>query len=165
MSVCGSFLGRRSCIFLSSYSARGWLLLSLLLEFASVPLPAEPAVFPRRVLPQVTLRGLRKLFWLQLPVLLLRWCYVCWVCGVFGAALGFPPCAVLFLRGLRFCAGGVGWAATLPLCSQCFSCTGWLAGVRWVLHPVSGSSHGGCVYSLGGSVVVPYGSPVPLGLC
>ena len=77
---------------------------SLLLEFASVPLPAAPAVFPLRVLPQVTLRGLRKLFWLQLPVLLLRWSYVCWVCGVFGAALGFPPCAVLFLRGLRFCA-------------------------------------------------------------
>ena len=41
------------------------------------------------------------------------------------------------------CAGGVGWAATLPLCCQCFSCTGWLAGVRWVLHPVSGSSHRG----------------------
>ena len=26
----------------------------------------------------------------------------CWVCGVFGAPLGFLPCAVLFLRGLRF---------------------------------------------------------------
>ena len=48
--------------------------------------------------------GLRKLFWLQVPVLLLRQSYVCWVCGVFGAALGFPPCAVLFLWGLRFCA-------------------------------------------------------------
>ena len=57
------------------------------------------------------------------------------------------------------CAGGVGWAATLPLCSQCFSCAGWLAGVRWVLHPVSGRSHRGCDYSLGASVVVPYGSP------
>ena len=183
--VCGSFLGRQSCVFfLSSCSARGWLLLSLLLEFASVPLPAAPAVFPRRVLPQVTLRGLRKLFWLQLPVLLLRWSSVCWACGVFGAALGFPPCAVLFLRGLQFCAaspvarlpfwvsafsdtvcltyccaGGVGWASTLPLCSQCFSCAGWLAGVRWLLRPVSGSSHGSCDCSLGGSVVVPYGSP------
>ena len=56
------------------------------------------------------------------------------------------------------CAGGVGWAATLPLCYQCFSCTGWLAGVRWVLHPVSGSSHIGCECSLGGSVVMPFGS-------
>ena len=57
------------------------------------------------------------------------------------------------------CAGGVGWAATLPLCSQCFSCTGWLAGVRWVLHPVSRSSHRGCDCSLGGIVMVPFGSP------
>ena len=56
------------------------------------------------------------------------------------------------------CAGGVGWAATLPLCFQCFSCTGWLAGVRGFLHPVSGSSHRGCACSLGASVVVPFGS-------
>ena len=56
------------------------------------------------------------------------------------------------------CAGGVGWVATLPLCSRCFSCAGWLAGVHWVLHPVSGSSHGGCDCSSGGSVVVPFGS-------
>ena len=89
----------------SSFSPPARLLLSHWLEFASVPLPAAPAVFPRRVLPQVTLRGLRKLFWLQLPDLLLRWSSVCWVCGVFGAALGFPPCAVLFFRGLRFWAG------------------------------------------------------------
>ena len=52
------------------------------------------------------------------------------------------------------CAGGVGWAATLPLCYQCFSCTGWLAGVHRVLHPVSGSSHRGCDCSLYDSVVV-----------
>ena len=57
------------------------------------------------------------------------------------------------------CAGGLGWAATLPLCSLCFSCAGWLAGVRWVLHPVSGCSHGGCDCSLGGSVMMPSGSP------
>ena len=56
------------------------------------------------------------------------------------------------------CAGGVGWAATLPLCYQCFSCAGWFAGVRWVLHPVSGSSHRGCANSLGDSVVVLFGS-------
>ena len=43
---CGSFLMRRSCVFLlSSCSARGRRLLSLLLGFASVPLPAAPAVF------------------------------------------------------------------------------------------------------------------------
>ena len=73
------------------------------------------------------------------------------------AALGFPPCAVLFFWGLRFwaaspaagglpvdsatvclaclCASGLGWAATLPLCSQCFSCAGWPAGVHWVSSP------------------------------
>ena len=33
------------------------------------------------------------------------------------------------------CAGSLGWAATLPLCSQCFSCTGWPAGVRWISSP------------------------------
>ena len=60
--------------------------------------------FPWRVLPQVTLGGFRYLFWLQLPVLLRRWSSVCGVYGVFGEALGFPPCAVLFFRGLRFCA-------------------------------------------------------------
>ena len=36
-----------------------------------MPLPAVLAVFPQRVLPQVTLKGLSKLFWLELPVLLL----------------------------------------------------------------------------------------------
>ena len=49
-----------------------------------------------------SLGELRKLFWLQLPTLLLRWSSVCWVCGVFGAALCFPPCAVFFFRGLQF---------------------------------------------------------------
>ena len=70
------------------------------------PLPPAHGVFPQRVLPQVTLRGLRKLFWLQLPVLLMRWSAVSWVCGAFGAALGVPPCAVLFFQGLRL------WAAS-----------------------------------------------------
>ena len=56
------------------------------------------------------------------------------------------------------CAGGVGWAASLPFCYQCFSCTGGLAGVRWVLRCVSGSSHRGCDCSLGDSVVVLFGS-------
>ena len=35
----------------------------------------------------------------------------------------------------------------------CFSCAGWLAGVCWVLHPVSGSSRWGCICSLGDSVM------------
>ena len=35
----------------------------------------------------------------------------------------------------------------------CFSCSGWLAGVRWVLHPVSGCSSWGGVYSLDDSAV------------
>ena len=56
------------------------------------------------------------------------------------------------------CAGGAGWAATIPLCYQYFSCTSWLAGVHWVLHPVSGSSHRGCDCSLDDSVVVLFDS-------
>ena len=48
---------------------------------------------------------------------------------VFSAYFCLPDC----------CAGGVGWAAALPLRSQCFSCGGWLADGRWVLHPVWGS--------------------------
>ena len=99
----------------------------------------------------------------------------CWVGSVFGASLGSLPCAMLFLQGLWFAQltlqqvplgfsdfsvtrclscypGGVGWAATLPFFFLCFSCPGWLAGVRWVLHPVSGCSSWGCVCSLGDSV-------------
>ena len=106
----------------------------------------------------------------------------CWVCGVLGVSLGFLPGVVLFLQGLRLallpyrrlplgvatfsnavclaycCAGGVGWAATLPLCYQCFSCASWLAGVHWVLHPVSGGSHRGCDCSLDDCVAVLFDS-------
>ena len=237
--VWGSFLGRRSCVFfLSSCSARGRLLLSLLLGFASVPLPAAPAVFrgvscrrlplggyspygssylfcsgcramsvgfavswvrrlvfnlvpcsssgacgfPQHVLPQVTLRGLRNLsgsgclscscggtmyvgFTASLVRRLVFNLVPCSSSGACGFAqlpcrrLPFGVSAFSDTVCLTYCsAGGVGWAATLPLCYQCFSCTGWLAGVRWVLHPVSGSSHRGCDCSLGGSVVVPFGS-------
>ena len=57
--------------------------------------------FPRRVLPLVTLRGsatfLAPVNW---PTPAVETC--CWVGGVFGAPLGFLPCAVLFLGGLRF---------------------------------------------------------------
>ena len=52
-----------------------------------------------------------------------------------------------------WCSGGVGWAAALPLYYLCFSCAGWLAGICWILHPVSGSSLWGCVCSLGDSVI------------
>ena len=98
--------------------------------------------------------------------------------GVFGAPLGLLPCAVLILRGLRFAQlplpqltlGGVfclfchrvpdllllwwrGLGSNTSLIFLCFSCAGWLAGVCWVLHPVSGSSRWGCVCSLGDSVL------------
>ena len=133
--------------------------------------------------------GVPQLFWLQLPVLILQWSYVvgfavsgcvAWFstwCRALppGPAVGaaYPACR-LPLRVAAFsdtvcltycCAGGVGWEATLPLCCLCFSCTGWLAGVRWVLHPVSGCSHRGCDYSLDDSVVVLFDSYLPLGLC
>ena len=80
-----------------------------------------------------------------------------------GAAYPATGCPWEFLLFLTVCltyccAGGVGWAASLPFCYQCFSCTGWLAGVRWVLRPVSGSSHRGSDCSLGDSVVVLFGS-------
>ena len=82
---CGcvtAFLGRRSCVFfLSSCSARGRLLLSLFLVLLlclflrhlrfSAACPAAGCPY-----------GVTHPFWLQLPVLLLRWSYVCWVCGV-----------------------------------------------------------------------------------
>ena len=167
--MCRSFLRQRSCVFfLSSCSARGRLLLAscwglllyLFLQHLQFSAPfLAPVACPA---PAVEQR--------------------CGVCCVFRAALGFHPCAMLpqapaVLRGFPChrspfgvsasdtvclaycCAGGVGWATALPLCSQCFSSTGGLARVRWVLHPVTGSSHGGCDCSLCGSVVVPYGSP------
>ena len=106
---------------------------------ASVPLPGAPAVFRGMSCRWLPLAGsasfLAPIGW---PAPAVETC--CWVDGVFGAPLGFLPCAVLFLRGLRFaqlplpqvtlggfsafsvtgclpycCSGGVGWAATLPL--------------------------------------------------
>ena len=56
------------------------------------------------------------------------------------------------------CAGGVSWSATLLFCYRCLSCTGWLAGVHWVLLPVSGGSHRACVCSVVDSIVVLLGS-------
>ena len=76
------------------------------------------------------------------------------VCAAYPAAgpLGFSTFSVTGC--LSFCyPGGVGWAATLPFFFRCFFCSDWLAGVRWVLHPVSGCSSWGCVCSLGDSVI------------
>ena len=174
----GIFLRRRSCVFfLSSCSAFVEPLLVLLLCLllwrlrfsAACPVAGYPLGIPQP-------------FWLQLPVLLLRWSYVVgfevsWVrrlvfylvlCSSSGAC-GWRclPCRRLTLGVAAFsdtvcltycCAGGVGWEATLPLCCLCFSCTGWLAGVHWVLHPVSGCSHRGCDCSLDDSVVVLFDS-------
>ena len=172
----GFFLRRRSCVFfLSSCSALGRRLLSLFLVLllclflrrlrfsAACPAAGYPLGVPQP-------------FWLQLPVLLLQWSFVVgfavsWVRRLVFYLVSCPsssacgwcclPCRRLPLGVAAFsdavcltfcCAGGVGWAATF--CYQCFSCTVWLAGVHWVLHPVSGGSHRGCVSSLDDSVVV-----------
>ena len=138
--------------------------------------------FPWRVLPLVTLRWFSNLsgssclscscggtlfvgFAVSLVCRLVFYLVPCSSSGACG--LRCLPCRRLPLRVSAFsdtvcltycCAGGVSWAATLPLCHQCFSCTGWLAGVHWVLHPVSGSSHRGCDCSLDDSVVVLFDS-------
>ena len=169
------------CVFfLSSCSARGRLLLSLWLEFASVPLPAAfrgvschrfpyrgsatflaPVACPAPAV-EICLLGLRCLSCGA------RFSTLCPALPLKPAVLRGFPCHRLPFRVSAFsdtvclaycCVGGIGWAATLPLCSQCFSYTGWLAGVRWVLHPVTRSSHRGCDWSLDGSVVGPSGSP------
>ena len=55
---------------------------------------------------------------------------------------------------LSFCyPGGIGCPATLLFFFLCFYCSSWLAGVHWVLHPVSGCSSWGCVCSLGDSII------------
>ena len=141
---------------------------------ASVPLPRAPAVFRGVSCRWLPLAGsatfLAPVSW---PTPAVGTC--CWVGGVFSAPLGFLPCAVLFLRGLRFAQlplpqlthGGFsafsvtrcltywwrGLDGNPSLIFLCFSCAGWLAGVCWVLHPVSGSSRWGCVCSLGDSVM------------
>ena len=173
----GFFLRRRSCVFFfSSCSAWGKLLLSFFwCGFCASSWGA--CGFPRCVLPQVTLRGFRNLSGSSClscscgGALLLGW--RCLWCAAWFSTLcrALPPgpavCAAYPAAGCPWgfsdfsvtgcltycCPGGVGWAATLPLYFLCFSCAGWLAGVRWVLHPVSGRSHWGCVCSLGDSVI------------
>ena len=175
---------RRSCVFFfSSCYGQGRLLLSLLLGLASVPLPATPAVFRGVSCRRLPLGGYATfLAPVACPAPAVELCLLglrCLWCGAwFSSLCRALPLAPVVLRGLPYrrlpfgvsafsdpvcltycCAYGVGWAATLPLCSQCFSYTGWLAGVRWVLHPMTGPSHGGCDCFLCGSMVVPYGSP------
>ena len=151
--MCGGiFLRRRSCVFfLSSCSALGRLLFSfflLLLLCLFLRRLRFSAACPAAGYPQ----GVPQPFWLQLLVLLLRWSFivgfaVSWVrrlvfylvsCSSSGACgWRYLPCRRLPLGVAAFsdtvcltycCAGGVCWAATLPLCCLCFSCTGWLAG-------------------------------------
>ena len=134
LCVREDILWRRSCVFLSC-SAQGRLLLSLflvLLLCLFLQYLQFSAVFPAAGAPY----GVPQPFWLQLPVLLLRWSFIVGF-DVFGATLGFLPYAVLFLRACGFpaqvtlggfsafyvtvcvtyCyAGGVGWAATLSWC-------------------------------------------------
>ena len=157
--MCGDFLRRRSCVFFLSSCSGGVGYCCASSGVASLPLPAAPVVFHGVSCRRLPFGGSATfLAPVACPAPAVELC--CWVCGVFGAPLGFLPCAVIFLRGLRFvqvalvgfsafsvtgcltycCAGGVGWVATLPLYYLCFSCADWLAGVRWVLHPVSGSS-------------------------
>ena len=167
--------------FLSSFSARGRRLLSLLMGFSSAPPPAEPAVFRGVSCRRLPLGGYANFLAPDTcpapAVELCLWGLRCLSCGAWFSALcrALPPAPAVLrsfpCRRLPFgvsafsgpvcltycCAGGVGWAAALPLCS--FSYPGWLAEVRWVLHPVTGSSHGGCDCSLCVSVVVPFGSP------
>ena len=180
--MCRSFLRRRSCVFfLSSCSARGRLLLSLLLVLL-LCLFLRRLWFSAACPAADSLRGLRNLsgssclscscggamfvgFAVSFMRRLVFYLVPCSSSGACG--LHCFPCRRLSLGVSAFsdtvcltycCAGGVGWATTLPLFYQCFSCTGWLAGDRWVLHPVSGSSHRGCDCSLGDSVVVLFGS-------
>ena len=187
MCVCRDFSkATELCLLLSSCSAQGRLLLSLFLVLL-LCLFLRRLWFSAACPAQVTLRGFRNLSGSScLSCSCSGAC--CWVCGVLGASLGsLPlvlcsssgacgwrclPCRRLPLGVAAFsdavcltscCAGGVGWAATLPFCCQLFCCAVWLAGVYWVLHPVSGSSHRGCDYlDECSSAFCLY---LPLGLC
>ena len=68
---------------------------------ASVPLPGAPAVFRGVSCRRLPLGGsATSLAPVACPAPVVEPC--CWVGGVFGVPLGFLPCAVLFLRVLRF---------------------------------------------------------------
>ena len=129
------------CVFfLSSCSAQGRLLLSLCLEFASVPLPASPAVFRGVSCRRFPFGGSATfLAPVACPAPAVEICLLglrCLSCSAWVSTLctALPP-KLAVLRGfpcrrLPFgvsafsdtvcltycCAGGIGWAATLPLC-------------------------------------------------
>ena len=141
---------------------------------ASVPLPGAPAVFRGVSCCWLPLAGyatfLAPVSW-PTPAVETS----CWVGGVFGAPPGFLPCAVLFLRGLRFAqlplpqltlggfsafsvtgcltycySGGVGWRQPFPFCAS--PAPAGLQGFAGFC-TVSGNSRWGCVCSLGDSVM------------
>ena len=135
--VCvGFFLRRRSCVFfLSSCSVWGRLLLRLFwCGFCASSLGA--CGFLRRVYRWLPLAGsatfLAPVSWPTPAV------ETCWVGGVFGAPLGFLPCAVLFLRGLRFAQlllpqltlGAFSAFSVTGCLTYCFS-----GGVGWAGNP------------------------------
>ena len=67
---------------------------------AFVPLPAAPVVFHGVSCRRLPFGGSATfLAPVACPTPAVELC--CGVCGVFGAPLGFLPCAMLFLRGLR----------------------------------------------------------------
>ena len=176
--VCvGFFLRRRSCVFfLSSCLVWGRLLLSLFwCGFCASSWGA--CGFPRRVLPLVPPSRVPQPFWLQLAGLLLQWRLVVGLAVSLGHHLVFylVPCSSSGACGLHsFPCRSLPLRVFCLFCHQvpdqlllwwrrlggnpsliflCFSCAGWLAGVCWVLHPVSGCSRWGCVCSLGDSVM------------
>ena len=130
-SVSGASLGSLPCAVLF---LRG-------LQFAQIPLQQVPL-------------GIFCLFCHRVPVLLVPW----WRRLPGNTSLLFS--ALLLLR--LACWGSLGSAPCvrvlqLGLCPlfgrQYHHPAGWLAGVRWVLHPVSGCSSWGCVRSLGDSII------------
>ena len=100
---------------------------------ASVPLPGAPAVFCSVSCRWLPLAGsaifLAPVSW---PTPAVETC--CWVGGVFGAPLGFLPCAVLFLRGLRFVQlplpqltlGGFSAFSVTGCLTYCYSLVAWV---------------------------------------
>ena len=126
-----------------------------------------PAQLP---LPLLTLSG----FWLQFAGLLLRGSLVVELevslmrrlvfyhvlCSSSGACrFRSLPCSRFpwGFSGHRMSVLLLPWRRRLGICPSllflCFCCSGWFAGVSWVLHPVSGCSSWGGVCSLDDTVV------------
>ena len=155
--MCGGLSGAAElCRLLSSCSARGRLMLCLLLGFASVPLPAAPSVFCGVSCRRLPFGGYATfLAPVACPAPAVELCLLGLRC--LSGVARFSPLCQLFLWVLRLalrplpqvtlggfcpfsdtvclsycCAGGICWSATLLFCYRCLSCTGWLAGVCWV---------------------------------